>query len=47
MGTINRYEREELRNAMRIPKAGRYIEFYLEQLDKHREIVSDVILENE
>ena len=47
MGTINQFDREELREVMRIPNASRYIELYLEELDKHRELVSDIILENE
>ena len=47
MGTINQFDREELREVTRIPNAGRYIELYLEEPDKHRELASDILLENE
>ena len=47
MGTLTQFDREELRTMVRIPNAGRYVELYLEELDKHRELVSDIILENE
>ena len=46
MGTLTQFDRQELRDVVRIPNAGRYVELYLEELDKHREFVSDIILEN-
>ena len=46
MGTLNVFDREELRSVVRIPNAGRYVDIYLEELDRHREIVRDVILED-
>ena len=47
MGTLTQFDREELRTVVRIPNTGRYVELYLEELDKHRELVSDIMLENE
>ena len=46
MGTLTQFDRQELRDVVRIRDAGRYVELYLEELDKHREFVSDIILEN-
>ena len=47
MGTLTQYDREVLRDVLRIPSVGRYVELYLEELDKHRELVSYIILNNE
>ena len=45
LGTINPFERDELREFVQMPDAGRYIEIYIEELDKHREIIGDVVLD--
>ena len=45
LGTISRVERDELRQFIQMPDAGRYIQIYIEELDKHRDIVGDVVLE--
>ena len=45
LGTITGFERDELREFVQMPDVGRYIQIYIEELDKHREIVGDVVLE--
>ena len=45
LGTINQFERDELREFVQMPDAGRYIQIYIEELDKHREIIGVVVLE--
>ena len=42
--TITPVEKSELSEFVQIPNAGRYIEIYLQELDKHREIIGDVVL---
>ena len=45
MGSITPFERNKLRQFVQMPDAGRYVELYIEELDKHREIVGGVVLE--
>ena len=45
LGTISHAERDELRQFTRMPDTGRYLQIYIVNLDKHREIVGDVVLE--
>ena len=45
LGTITHAERDELQQFVRMPDAGRYLQLYIEELDKEREIVGDIILE--
>ena len=44
LGTISPVERNELREFVQMPDAGRYIEIYIQELDKHREVIGDVVL---
>ena len=44
LGTISPAERNELREFVRMPNAGRYIEIYIQELDEHREVIGDVVL---
>ena len=44
LGTITHAERDELRDFVRMPDAGRYLQLYIEQLDKEREIIGDIVL---
>ena len=46
LGVISEKERDELQTLTRIPNAKRYIELYLEELDKNREMVADNILKD-
>ena len=45
LGTINPFERDELRQFVQMPDAGRYIELYIEELDKYRVTTGDVVLD--
>ena len=42
--TISPFERNELYEFVRMPNAGRYIEIYIQELDKHREVIGDIVL---
>ena len=42
-GTINSQERDELRTAVRMPNAKAYLEFCLEDLDVHRNMISELL----
>ena len=45
LGTITHGERDELRQFAQMPNAGDYLRLYMEELDKEREIVGDIVLE--
>ena len=42
--TISPAERDELRKFAQMPGTGRHIEIYIEELDKHREVIGDIVL---
>ena len=43
--TITQAERDELQQFARMPGAGVYLQLYVEELDKEREIIGDIVLE--
>ena len=45
LDTISNEEREELRAMTRIPNAKTYLKLYIKELDNHRNMTSDVILD--
>ena len=45
LGTITHGERDELREFVRMPDAGKYLSLYVEEMDKERELLGNVVLE--